>query len=445
VGLHTEHFAHLSNGGPRLVADHCGGHGSAVSAVFFEDVLDDAFALRARWQVEVDVGPFAAFFREKTLEQELHGDGVDRGDAQRIAYGAIRGGTAPLTENPLLFGEAGDVVDDEEVTGKIELRDEVELVFELRTHSGAEGLSVAVSGSGKGELAQPGRRILAGGAREIGKAVAEIAHGVGATSSDLRARADPLGTVGEARRHALRGQERALAIARQESSGRVERSFFAETRERVEEPPTFGQGAADISRRHDGDTERFGEGRREKALSERTAVAVAANFDPEAPGKECPRAIEKCLSECTVTGDQRDQPRGVLFEGVLTRVGLSLRRVVLRPGQEPREIAIPATRFHQQTEARRGKAGAANFERGADQRSYAGLPGRLKEARRAVEPVAVGEGQGAVPQLRGAIDQVFGIRDAFEKRKRAATGQLHVLSGELSDRHGELVSLCFRL
>ena len=39
----------------------------------------------------VDVGPFAAFFGEETLEQQFHADGIDCGNAERVADGAVGG------------------------------------------------------------------------------------------------------------------------------------------------------------------------------------------------------------------------------------------------------------------------------------------------------------------------------------------------------------------
>ena len=122
--VHAEHLAHLAHGHARAVGDDHGRHGGAVGAVLVEDVLDDALALLARGQVDVDVGPLAALLREEALEEQLHGDGVDGGDAQGVTHGAVGRGAAPLGEDALLAREAGDVVDDEEVAGQVELLDQ---------------------------------------------------------------------------------------------------------------------------------------------------------------------------------------------------------------------------------------------------------------------------------------------------------------------------------
>ncbi len=100
-------------------------------SVALVDVLDDALALIAAGEVEIDVGPLAALFGEKALEEQFHADGVDSGDAERVADGAVGGGTAALDEDVLLAAEADDVPDDEEVAGEVEFLDECEFAFDL--------------------------------------------------------------------------------------------------------------------------------------------------------------------------------------------------------------------------------------------------------------------------------------------------------------------------
>ena len=51
-------------------------------AVLLVDVLDHALAAIAARQIEIDVGPLAALLREEALEQQLHPDRIDGGDAE---------------------------------------------------------------------------------------------------------------------------------------------------------------------------------------------------------------------------------------------------------------------------------------------------------------------------------------------------------------------------
>ena len=127
----------------------------ARAAVAPVDVLDDLFAAVAAREVEVDVGPLAALLREEALEEELHPDRVDGGDAERVADRAVRGRAAALEEDAALAAEADDVPDDQEVAGEVELLDERELVRELAAHARGHG-PIALARAGLDQLAQIG-------------------------------------------------------------------------------------------------------------------------------------------------------------------------------------------------------------------------------------------------------------------------------------------------
>ncbi len=114
------------------IGDDVGGHRRAEPAVLLVDVLDDALAALAARQVEIDVRPLAALLREEALEQQVHRDRIDGGDAEAVADGAVGGRAAPLHQDVLLPAVVDDVPDDQEVAGEIELLDQVELTGDLR-------------------------------------------------------------------------------------------------------------------------------------------------------------------------------------------------------------------------------------------------------------------------------------------------------------------------
>ena len=74
----------------------------------------------------------------KRSNKQLHADGIDGGDLERVADGAVRGRAAALAQDPLLAREARDVPDDQEVAGEVELLDHGELVLELRAYARRE-------------------------------------------------------------------------------------------------------------------------------------------------------------------------------------------------------------------------------------------------------------------------------------------------------------------
>ena len=131
IRLDREHLADLARRAPAAIGDHVGGHRSAQLAVLLIDVLDDALAPIAARQIEIDVGPLAALFRQEPLEQQVHPDRIDGGDAEAVADGAVGGRPASLHEDPLLAAEIDDVPDDQEVAGEIELLDQIQLALDL--------------------------------------------------------------------------------------------------------------------------------------------------------------------------------------------------------------------------------------------------------------------------------------------------------------------------
>jgi hypothetical protein len=127
----AEDFGHFAKGRAGAVGDDVGGHGGSARGVFLEDVLNDGFAAVAGREVDIDVGPGFAVFREEAFEEEAAADGVDGGDAQAVAHGGVGGGTPALAEDALGLGEADDFPDDEKVAGEPELLDESEFMIKV--------------------------------------------------------------------------------------------------------------------------------------------------------------------------------------------------------------------------------------------------------------------------------------------------------------------------
>jgi hypothetical protein len=151
--------------------------GGAELSVLPVHVLNDALAAIAARQIEIDVGPLAALLRQKTLEQQIHADGIDRGDAEAVADGAVRRGAAALHEDPLLAAEIDDVPDDEEVAGEIELLDQIELALELPRVPRLDR-PVALARARERDLPQKRGHRLASRHGKVGKPIAEIRHRV---------------------------------------------------------------------------------------------------------------------------------------------------------------------------------------------------------------------------------------------------------------------------
>ena len=127
----SQRLADLSRRGSAAISDDVGGHGRAQFSVALVDVLDDALALVARGQVDIDIRPLAAFFGKKALEQQLHADRVDCRDAQRITDGAIGRRAAPLRQDAVFAAELDQVPDDQKITGELQLFDHRQFALDL--------------------------------------------------------------------------------------------------------------------------------------------------------------------------------------------------------------------------------------------------------------------------------------------------------------------------
>ena len=155
------------------IGDDVGGHGRAQFSVAFVDILNGALALVAAGEIEVDVRPLAALFGEKSLEEQIHSHGIDRGDAQRVADGAIGRGAAPLHQNIFLAAEANDVPDDQEIAGEIEFFDQGQFAVDLPPRA-LVIRAVAENHAFVRALAKKFHLRPAAGNRIVGKLVAEI-------------------------------------------------------------------------------------------------------------------------------------------------------------------------------------------------------------------------------------------------------------------------------
>ena len=130
--IESERLAHLSCGHTVAISDDVGGHRSAALAVSLVNVLDHFFALIAAGEIEINVGPLSALFGKETLEEKFHADGIDGGNAERIADGAVGSGSASLNKNIFLAAVADKIPDDEEVSSQLELLDECEFFRDLQ-------------------------------------------------------------------------------------------------------------------------------------------------------------------------------------------------------------------------------------------------------------------------------------------------------------------------
>ena len=444
LGILPQDLAHLPDRHLDPVRDHVRGHRRPRDPVLPEDVLDHFLALVAGGQVDVDVGPLAALLREEALEEEVHSDWVDRRDAQRITHGAVGGGAAALTENPMDPGIRRDVLDDQEVAGEVELLDDVELGCELFQDAGAGTRAVAGARADTRELVQAAHLRLAWFEGEGGEAVVEVLEGELAALLDRPRAEDPLRAVAEAPHDLLSGVEIALAVGRQVATRRVEGLPLPQTDQRVEQPPFLRPRTAHVSRRDDRDPSTLRHVRRMTPDPFRPAVEGVGYVDGEAVAEGAVGTVEQAGVQSLVPAYQHTPVSRLGFELVPTYADQVARPGVpgleglvpsrMGPRDHPAESPPALRRFAEQRHpVRRGEpvgpTPIADGNRASHQRAQPRLLGRLVETGGAGDAVPVRQGEGLVAAFRGSLDQVLRVATGLEEGEGASGAEFDVVTG----------------
>ncbi len=416
--IEAQHLADVARGGAAAVGDDVGGHGGAELPVALVDVLNGALAFVAAGEIEIDVGPLAAFFGKKALEQQIHADRIDGSDFERITHGAVGGRAAPLHQQSLLFAETNDVPDDQEIARQIELFDHGELALDL-----ALGFfvirAVALARAFIGELAQIRIHGLAGRDGVRGKLVAQIAE------RELQARrqvlrvGDGLGQIGEELAHLRGALEMALGIFGEQLAGFKNSGLVAHAGEGVEQVALVFHGVRDAVGCEQRQLQLAGDGDGGLVAMLLIAIVMALEFDEDVVAAE---DVDHLLHSFTAETNQTRGMFGDVFSGGGGAFLIAMSGAQFDFGQQAAQVLIALARLGQQRVAE--AFGRHHF--GADDRAHAGFLRLLVEAHGARKTVAVEQRHGGRAEFGRARDQGFGQRRAFEKTESGAGVQLDV-------------------
>ena len=133
-----ERFADLARRAAAAIRDHVRGHGGAMFAVAPINFLDHRFAPVATRKIEIDIGPAFPALVQKTFEDEMIADRIDRGDPETITNRAVRRAAAALDHDVVFAAEIDDVPDDQKISGEPELGDQRQFFFELSFYRRAD-------------------------------------------------------------------------------------------------------------------------------------------------------------------------------------------------------------------------------------------------------------------------------------------------------------------
>ncbi len=179
---------HVAHRAAAAVGDHVGDLCGVVTAVTLVDVLNRVLA-QVGFDVDVDVRRPVARRGQEPLEQQLVGDRVDVGDAERVADRRVGRRAATLGQDVVVPAEPGDVVHHQEVARKGQLLNDFQLMLDLRVRPWRPlRRTVAVAGALHDQIPQPAvlgvpvrdveRRQLRGDQRQPERALlAEVGRG----------------------------------------------------------------------------------------------------------------------------------------------------------------------------------------------------------------------------------------------------------------------------
>ena len=327
----------------------------AVLAVFLVDVLNHRLTAIAARQIQIDIGPLAAFLRQEALEQQLHAHRVDGGDAEAVAHGAVGRRAAALHEDVLLPAEIDDVPDDQEVAGEIEPLDQIELAHHLRAGALVKR-PVAVARADLGDLAQERRLGLAVGDRIFREAITEVVHAELQPIGQFARGVHRGGAIREQPRHLRRRLEVALGVGGQAPAGSPQREVFANRGQHVEQRPLFGRGKADAAGGHQRHAKRLGEAHQRVVVVFLIALQVALQLHKNiVAAEDADQAIEQAADAEPLGAEERAAGHGneagdAAVELVDGQRALAFRRAQLHARNEAAEIAPPFLRCAQHRE-----------------------------------------------------------------------------------------------
>src|SRR6185503_12944361 len=98
VLLEAHGLADLADGHARAIVNDGCTDGGTLAAVAAVEILDHLLAPLVL-EVDVDIGRLAPVGRDEALEQQVDLDGVDAGDAEAEAHGAVGGRAAALAQD----------------------------------------------------------------------------------------------------------------------------------------------------------------------------------------------------------------------------------------------------------------------------------------------------------------------------------------------------------
>ncbi len=247
-------------------------------------------------------------------------------------------------------GEPDDVPDHQEIACQIELADDAQLVRKLGPHFVGHGL-IASGGALPGHRLQKALLGFTVGDRVAGKAVTEIGEGEPAALGDFVAARHRGGQVAKQGGHFFRSLEKAFGVAGQPAADLVDRDPGADAGEHVVGGASIRGGVAHVVAGDHRESAGSGLGEHGAVLPLLLGVEVSLHLKKGASAAKQRRQIRGIGARGGA--EQRKQAGRVLGQHFHGRSPFAFAPSLLHAGDEPTQVAVAASVFHQEQHGRR--------------------------------------------------------------------------------------------
>src|SRR6516165_4959076 len=114
--IKAQHLADFTGCRTAAIGDDVGRHSRTEFAITVVNILNRLLALIAAGKIEIDIRPLAPLLRKEAFKQQLHSNGVDGRNAQRITDRAIGSRASSLNQDALLAAVTHNVPDNKEIS-----------------------------------------------------------------------------------------------------------------------------------------------------------------------------------------------------------------------------------------------------------------------------------------------------------------------------------------
>ena len=148
----SQSSGHIANGAFGPIFNNSRHLSGTAPTVALKNILNNFFPATG-FKININIGFFITQRREKTLERQVVVNRIHGGDVEKETHCRVSSRSTPLTEDSARARKTHDVVNDQEISRKILLLDDIELLGNTSVHF-CGGTGIASRHSLSNELLQ---------------------------------------------------------------------------------------------------------------------------------------------------------------------------------------------------------------------------------------------------------------------------------------------------